>query len=84
MKRFIRHMLRSDRTILTVSFHSSSFTPGGNPYVGSRADLHGFYDRLSEILDYMVGEAGFLPRNILQIPELLVAPAAAEAVFEQA
>jgi len=84
MKRFVRHMLGSNRTILTVSFHSSSFTTGGNPYVSSRADLHGFYDRLSEILDYMVCESGFLPRNILEIPELLVAPAAAEAVFEQA
>lgn len=74
MKRLIRHMLKSNHSILTASFHSSSFTVGGNPYVETRANLHGFYDRLSEILDYMIYEAGFLPQSILQIPALLAPP----------
>ncbi len=74
MKRLVRHMLKTNHSILTASFHSSSFTVGGNPYVETRANLHGFYDRLSEILDYMIYDAGFVPRNILQIPALLAPP----------
>jgi len=50
MIRLVKGLLNRDRTILPLSFHSSSVAPGRNPYVRSRADLHRFYDDLSSIL----------------------------------
>ncbi|MDD2877369.1 MAG: polysaccharide deacetylase family protein [Acidiphilium sp.] len=50
MIRLIEGLIGRGQAILPLSFHSSSITPGRNPYVRSRADLHRFYDDLSSIL----------------------------------
>lgn len=42
---------RGKSGVFSLSFHSSSLQVGRNPYVRSQADLHDFYDRLSEMLD---------------------------------
>ncbi len=71
MMRLVRYMAASGRTLLPISFHSSSLVAGGNPYVRSRADLHWFYDRLSGLLDHLTGQAGFTAGSLAQFPALL-------------
>lgn len=70
MRRFLRHRIGLRQAIFSLSFHSSSLMPGRNPYVRSRADLHVFYDRLSEILDTMAS-AGFAFATLSEMPALL-------------
>ncbi len=55
MRRLVRGLLARGQPLLALSFHSSSMTVGGSPYVQSRAELHEFYDRLSGILDDLAG-----------------------------
>ena len=54
MRRLVRGLQARGENVLALSFHSSSLQPGQYPYVQSKADLHVFYDRLSEILDHLV------------------------------
>jgi hypothetical protein len=61
---------RGDR-ILALSLHSSSLSVGRNPYVQSRAELHGFYDRLSAILDMLAGRHQVRFVRSLDLPALL-------------
>ncbi len=74
MRRFLTQRRRMGQTVFSLSFHSSSMMPGRNPYVRTRADLHYFYDRLSEILDVMSGQ-GFRFAALGDIPTLLGDPA---------
>ena len=53
--RLVQALLGRGQKVLALSLHSSSLSIGQNPYVRSRADLHGFYDRLSAILDMLAG-----------------------------
>ena len=78
MRRLTRGLLARGQSVLALSFHSSSLEIGGSPYVQSRADLHDFYDRLSEILDHLAGQ-GFAFHDVGRLPELLreTAPAIA-------
>jgi hypothetical protein len=75
MGRLVRALHATGQHVFTLSFHSSSLQAGRNPYAQSKADVHGFYDRLSAILDYLSTEMSFQFANILRIPELLVTPA---------
>ncbi len=62
MLRLVRQLRRRGQSVLVLSFHSSSLAVGSNPYVRSVADLHGFYDRLSAVLDTMASrlQVGFV------------------------
>jgi hypothetical protein len=74
MRRLV-HGLRADgQQVFTLSFHSSSLQAGRNPYVRSKADLHGFYDRMSAILDHLASDLSFRFFSILQIPGQMVTP----------
>ncbi len=53
--RLVASLLGRGQNVLALSLHSSSLSVGRNPYVRSRAELHGFYDRLSAILDMLAG-----------------------------
>jgi hypothetical protein len=75
MKRLVQHMITSGRSILPLSFHSSSLALGGNPYVMSKADLHVFFDRLSEMMDYLTGTGGFEAVPLSEVPHLFASPA---------
>jgi hypothetical protein len=75
MMRLARGLLRRRLTALSVSFHSSSMSVGGNPYVQTKRDLHIFYDRLSGILDFLASQScAFL--DVLRIRERLTEPEA--------
>jgi hypothetical protein len=70
MRRFLRHRRQQGQSVFSLSFHSSSLAPGLNPYVRTTADLHGFYDRLSAVLDTMAGW-GFSFATLAEVPALL-------------
>jgi len=48
--RLVRALRARGQNVLALSLHSSSLGVGRNPYVRSKAELHGCYDRLSAIL----------------------------------
>lgn len=73
MLRLLRHLLARGQTVFVLSFHSSSLAPGRNPYVRSRADLHGFYDRLSGILDAMATRLDVRFASLAELPLHLAA-----------
>jgi hypothetical protein len=79
MRRLVLGLRARGQHVFALSFHSSSLQPGRNPYVRSRAELHGFYDRLSAILDCMVSELSVQFASISQIPGHLAVPAPAVA-----
>jgi hypothetical protein len=74
MKRLVQHMVSTGRKVLPLSFHSSSATLGGNPYVVSKPDLHAFFDRLSEMMDYLTGAGGFQPVSLNEVPAFFARP----------
>jgi hypothetical protein len=76
MSRLVHGLLARGQSILPISFHSSSLSPGCNPYVRSRADLHGLYDRLSALLAHLVDDLGFTFRALADIPGALAPPGA--------
>lgn len=75
MRRLVRRLLARDCRVLTVSMHSSSLVVGQNPYVRSKADLHGFYDRLSAALAFLAGDIGCRFAPLPQVPSLMRPPA---------
>lgn len=74
MRRLLTGLLARGQDIFALSFHSSSLQAGRNPYVGSKAEMHGFYDRLSEVLDFMASSLAVRFASIEQIPALLDRP----------
>ena len=75
MRRLVHRLAENGRSVLTISFHSSSLAVGHNPYVGSQAELHQFYDRLSALLDGLAGEASTRFAGTLELVDLLTDPA---------
>ena len=73
MRRLVRRLRARGQSLFALSFHSTSLGIGGNPYVQSKAELHGFYDRLSAVLDGMA-RAGFGFVDLLGVPALLAPP----------
>ena len=71
MLRLVRHLYRRGQRVFVLSFHSSSLAVGQNPYVRSRADLHGFYDRLSGVLDAMASRLDFRFASLAELPSHL-------------
>ena len=67
MCRLVTSLAARGQHVFPVSFHSSSLYPGRNPYVRNRADLHTFYDRLSELLSFVADDlnAEFVPIETL-------------------
>ncbi|MCW3476924.1 polysaccharide deacetylase family protein [Limobrevibacterium gyesilva] len=75
MRRLLLGLLARGQDVFALSFHSSSLQAGRNPYVRTKAELHGFYDRLSEILDFMASALAVRFASILEIPGVLDRPA---------
>ena len=73
MLRLLRHLMAQGETVFVLSFHSSSLAVGRNPYVRTRAELHGFYDRLSGVLDAMATRLGFAFADLATLPARLAA-----------
>ena len=71
MRRLVETLVARGHRVLTLSFHSSSLDVGRNPYVHTKAELHDFLDRLSEILHYLVDARGFQAIAMDSIPRLL-------------
>ncbi len=76
MLRLVRHLRARGQTIFVLSFHSSSLAAGLNPYVQTKAQLHGFYDRLSQVLDTMASKLGFEFASLADLPGRLAERAA--------
>ncbi len=74
MRRLVHGQRAKGQQVFTLSFHSSSLQAGRNPYVQSKADLHGFYDRMSAILDYLKTDLSFLFVSSVEILGLLATP----------
>ncbi len=74
MRRLAAGLQAHGQTLLALSFHSSSLTIGGNPYVRSKADLHTFYDRLSGILDYLTTRTGCRFIDLPHVADHLLPP----------
>lgn len=74
MIRLVRRLYEGGQRIFVLSFHSSSLAVGRNPYVRSKAELHGFFDRLSAILDHMATRQGMRFASLAEIPAYLEAP----------
>jgi hypothetical protein len=66
--RLVQSLVGRGQKVLALSLHSSSLSVGRNPYVQSRAELHGFYDQLSAILDMLAGRHGVRFAGSLAIP----------------
>jgi hypothetical protein len=71
MLRLIRHLRARGQSVFVLSFHSSSLIVGRNPYVQTQADLHGFYDRLSAVLDAMATRLAFGFVSLSELPKIL-------------
>ena len=74
MRRLAAGLRAHGQTLLALSFHSSSLTVGGNPYVQSKADLHTFYDRLSGILHHLATCTGCRFTDLLHVADHLLPP----------
>jgi hypothetical protein len=71
MIRFIRRRQSLGQTVFSLSFHSSSLAEGRNPYVRSQADLHLFYDRLSETVEMIARDLALRFTPLSALPALL-------------
>lgn len=68
LRRLASHLYASQSGIFVVSFHSSSLMVGANPYVSTRADVHEFYDRLSELFAHLVDHLGVRFEKLADVP----------------
>ena len=71
MLRLLRRLRARGQTVFVLSFHSSSLAVGRNPYVRTRAELHGFYDRLSALLETMASRMQFRFASLAELPQRL-------------
>lgn len=60
-KKLTQFLLAANHRVFTVTYHSTSLTPGSTPYVRSAADLHRFLGWLDAYLEFFVGELGGVP-----------------------
>lgn len=66
VRRAIRAMLADGETLLSISFHSPSLTPGHTPYVRTSAQLSEFYRWWDKVLKLLADE-GVKPISIREI-----------------
>ncbi len=71
MLRLLHRLRAKGQTVFVLSFHSSSLALGRNPYVRTRAELHGFYDRLSALLETMASRMQFRFASLAELPQQL-------------
>ena len=76
--RLVASLLGRGQRVLALSLHSSSLSVGRNPYVQNRAELHGFYDQMSAILDMLATRHGVRFAAPLDLPPLLADTRAAD------
>lgn len=72
--RLVAALLGRGQRVLALSLHSSSLSVGHNPYVRTRAELHGVYDQLSAILDMLASRHGARFAGALDLPGQLESP----------
>ena len=60
-KELTRFLMAANHRVFTVTYHSTSLTPGSTPYVRSEADLRAFLGWLDGYLDFFIGELRGIP-----------------------
>ena len=71
VQRLAASLLRRGQRVLALSLHSSSLSPGHNPYVRDAAEQAQFYARLSAILDMLASRHAVRFVAAEEIPGLL-------------
>jgi hypothetical protein len=61
-KRLVRAMLPRRYRVLHLTCHGPSLLLGNTPYVRTEADVDQYLDRISDFLEFFLGEFGFLRR----------------------
>jgi hypothetical protein len=73
MRALIRSLLRAHVPYLCFTVHSSSLLLGGSPYATSPADVDRLFARLNDALNWLAGDAAFVPATIADIARRLEA-----------
>jgi glycosyltransferase involved in cell wall biosynthesis len=58
VKALTRRLVADETPVLTFSFHSTTFTPGGNPYTETRADVERHLEFCNRYFDFFKTELG--------------------------
>lgn len=81
MVRLVEEQLNWNKSVFCISFHSSSLTPGGSPFVGSDQDVAELIDRTARLVDYLTKTHDFVPstpisyyRAVKQLAEKTFSP----------
>jgi|GEM_PF-201021 len=61
MVRLVEEQLNWSKSVFCISFHSSSLTPGGSPFVQSDKDVAELIDRTARLVEYLTQTHGFVP-----------------------
>jgi len=61
MVRLVKDQLHWNKSVFCISFHSSSLTPGGSPFVQSDQDVAELIDRTARLVEYLTQTHGFVP-----------------------
>ena len=65
MVRLVEDQMHWNKSVFCISFHSSSLTPGGSPFVQSDADVQKLIDRTARLVEYLSSKYGFVPSTPL-------------------
>ena len=60
MVRLVEEQMRWNKSVFSISFHSSSLTPGGSPFVQSKSDVQHLIDRTARLVEYLTQTHGFI------------------------
>ena len=74
MKRLTRRLLADGHRVFSLSYHSSSLTPGGNPYASSEVDCTAMLDRTDRFLRFFFDEIGGRPTTVSELQVILAKP----------
>ena len=81
MVRLVEEQLNWNKSVFCISFHSSSLTPGGSPFVRSDQDVAELIDRTARLVEYLCKTHNFVPstpisyyRAVKQLSEMPLSP----------
>jgi hypothetical protein len=60
-------LLDLDAPVLNLVFHSSELMPGGSPYHATQEDVNRFFERLREILGYLIERRGLQNATLAEL-----------------
>jgi hypothetical protein len=72
LRRLTHWRLDQGKRVLVFSYHSSSLLPGSTEYVRSESDLTLFLRRITEYLDFFMGELGGVCMTPLEFRSTLI------------